>query len=475
MLPGFLALGGDVGFFVGEGGEGVFGGGVEAAGTSYAIPASYTPDPDVAPPTANNPFSGAGKYPGVGAFHDQRLIYARTDEKPQSFWGSVVGDFENLNKSSPVRDDDGFNFTINSAQVNEIRWMVSIRDLIIGTSGAEWKLSGAGGGAGVTPTSVQLTRQSRWGVSHLPPIVVGNSVLFVDGSRRKVRDLTYSLQVDGYDGNDLTILAQHLFEASPVKEWAYQPWPDPTLWAVREDGTLLGLTYHREHQVTAWHHHDTDGLFESVAVIQTGDGASEVWFLVRRTVGGQTKRYVERLHTRDFTEVADAFFVDSGLSYDGAPATEISGLDHLEGKAVAVLADGNVVEGLSVASGKITLPNAASLVHVGLPYTCDLETLAFEFQTPKGTLQDKKRAIFSSLMRLRNTRACLVGPSSDRLDELKFRTDEDYDEATRLFSGDKEVFIDPGDARGGRLFVRVEDPLPITVQAVIVRMDGGAG
>ena len=321
--------------------------------------------------------------------------------------------------------------------------------------------------------SVQLSPQSRWGVANIPPILIGTSVLFVDGSTRKVRDLLYSLEKDGYDGSDLTILAQHLFDSTGIKEWCYQQHPDSILWTVLKDGSLAGLTYQKEHQVSGWHRHDTEGLFESVAAIQTSEGETEVYFVVQRTIGGAAVRYIERLHSRDFETSEDAFFVDSGLTYDGAPATEISGLGHLEGEAVSVLADGNVVDGLTVASGKITLPNASSLVHVGLPYTSDLETLNLEYPTRTGTVQDKMRQVTSIIARLQDTRACLAGPDSGRLTEVKFRSTEDYDEATRLFSGDKEIFMRPGELREGRVFIRVSDPLPITVAAIIARMDHG--
>lgn len=441
---------------------------------SYAIPASYVLNADISAPKATNPFSGAGNYPGVSAFFDQRLIFGRTNNKPQSIFGSVVGDFENMNVSSPIKDDDAFNFTINSSQVNEIRWMMALSDLIIGTSGAEWKLAPGGQTNAVTPTSVKLSPQSRWGVADIQPILVGNSVLFVDGSTKKVRDLLYSLEKDGYDGSDLTIMAQHFFETYGIKEWAYQRHPDSIIWAVRTDGTLTGLTYQKEHQVFGWHRHDTAGTFESITTIQTSGGASEVYCVVNRTIGGATKRYIERLHSRTFATVADSFFVDSGLTYSGASATVISGLSHLEGKAVAVLADGNVADGLTVSGGTITIPNAAVKVHVGLPFVCDLETLGFEYATRTGTLQDKMRRIVSVVMRFKETRSCWIGPDADHLDEVKFRDSEDYGLPTAVFTGDKEVLAGPpADARQGRLFMRVTDPLPVTVQAVIARMDNG--
>ena len=535
------------------------------ATNSWAAPATITPDVDLAAPTAQTIFSGADNFPGCSAFFEQRLYMARTNNKPQSFFGSVIGDFENHNTSSPLKDDDALSFTINSNQVNEIRWMSPLNDLIIGTSGAEYKLSAGGGSASITPTSIQLKPQSAWGVAHIQPIKIGSSLVFVDGSKRRVRDLLFSFTIDGYEGSDLTILAQHLFEQDQIKEWSYARQPDSILWAVRDDGVVCGLTYNKEHQVFGWHRHDTDGTFESVTSVQTSEGTNEVYFIVKRTVNGATVRYVERLHTRDYTDVEDAFFVDSGLTFlgsvsatltpgagatvvgtlnvvftagssvfvsgdvgrfihfryatglndaNGTPlyltaraeittftsgtsvsgtiisrwpnlnliasgawrmsVTSISGLFHLAGKTVVALADGNVVTNISVSSvGVITLPTAASKVHLGLAYTCDLHTLGFEYSDREGTNLDKERDITTVVVYLRNSRELFVGPDANHLIEAKIRTTEDYGDPTRLFTGPKEVSIPPGTLNDARIFVRVKNPVPITVGAVIPRLGSG--
>lgn len=533
---------------------------------SWVAPATVTPDPDIGAPAATSKFGSTDNYPGCVAFFEQRLLYARTNTKPQTFNGSVVGDFENNNISTPVQADDAYEFTINSGQVNEIRWMAALTDLIIGTSGSEWKLIPGGNTDSVTPSSAKLVRQSRWGVSHVPPIIIGDSILFVDGSTKKVRDLFYALQRDGYDGSDLTILAQHLFLTYGIKEWSYQQHPNSIIWCVRTDGNLTGLTYQKEHQVYGWHRHDTDGNFESVATISNNEGESETYFIIKRTIDNATVRYVERLHTRDFLDIEDAFFVDCGLTYDGSvnatltpgtgadvqgtedvvftagsgifvvgdvgreihyryavvdedpsdgetvyhtayaeiteytSATQIkatiklpfpaltaisvgawrmsvntfSGLGHLEGETLVALADGSVIEDLEVESGVVTFPNAVSKVHIGLPYTCDLENLPFDFPTRSGTVQDKQRTINSLIARFRDTRECFVGPDSDNLEEVAFRDTEGNGEPTALHNGDKEVFITAGQPRRGNLFIRTVNPLPCTIQALIGRIDSGS-
>lgn len=437
------------------------------------------PDQDESPPKELVVFEGKGNYPGVCTFFEQRFVTARTDNDPQDIWGSRTADFENFNESRPLKDDDSYNFTINSRNLNEIKWMVPLNELIIGTSGSEWKMSSGGQSNAVTPTSVNMKMQTQYGVSDLQPIVVGNTVLFLEAAGSVVRDLQYSYEVDSHVGNDLSILANHLFRGFSITDWCYQRDPNSIVWAVRSDGVLLGLTYVKSQQVSGWHRHDTSGLFERVASLRTNSGEDAVYFIVKRTIDGVDKRYIEKLSSRipvnseyEF-KIEDAYFVDCGLTYDGAPATVISGLDHLEGESIVALADGNVIKGLTVTSGTIELDNPASKVHLGLSYYSDLETLDVDYAAESGTIQDKRKHVPSVVLRMENTRAAFVGPDVDSLTEIAFREDEDYGEPTALFTGDKEVNIDAGAPREARVFVRNIDPLPMTILAIITRVDHG--
>lgn len=320
--------------------------GLGGGSPSYIIPSSTDPDFDTAPPTAKNPFGSSNNYPGVSTFFQQRWIPARTNNKPQTLNGSVTGSFENMNIRSPIQDDDGYEFTIDSRQVNEIRWMVPLDVLIIGTSGSEWRMQGGRDGGSVTPTNVDLKQQSEWGVSHIQPLVIGNTILFIDGTETVVRDLLYSLEVDGYTGNDLTILANHLFEEYTASRWCYQKGKDSIVWTVRSDGTLLGMTYHREHKVWGWHRHDTNGYFEDISSVLNSSGVSDVYAIVRRTINGTTRRYIELFADRYFANIRDAFFVDCGLTLD--IPIDVTGITQAaEGVVTATshgLTDGDVVD-----------------------------------------------------------------------------------------------------------------------------------
>lgn len=533
-----------------------------AVGLSFVVP---TTDPDAAytAPRAKTPFSGANNRPGLGAFFQQRLYRFRTNNYPQSIFGSVVASFDNMNIRSPLREDDALTLTLNSKQVNEIRWAVALDALLIGTSGSEWVLKAGANSDAVTPLSRKLDQQSNYGSSNVPPLVIGNTVLFVDISGKIVRDFQYSLEVDRYTGNDLSILANHLTRDYNIEEWSYQPGKDSTIWAVREDGVLLGLTYHKEHQVWGWHQHETEGTYESVATIPDGNGGFDTYVIVKRTIGGATRRYVEIMRNRlPSDDVRDSFFVDSGLSLDiplsissitaanpvvvttaashgllngdrvdlsdiegrlntdgeselngkqfivanktgttfeltavedgsningtgwtshvsgsgyaRKAETVISNLWHLEGEEVAVLANGNVVTGKTVASGQITLMNPASRVHVGLGYTAELETLDFVYDTQQGTVKDKLKNITSVLVQVERTRALYMGPSADRLVEFKFRDQEDYSAPISLYTGPKEKFLEQAeDYYSSSLYVQNPHPVPLTILSITARMDHG--
>ncbi|WP_428659498.1 ubiquitin-activating E1 FCCH domain-containing protein [Reyranella sp.] len=372
----------------------------DSAGTGAALTLTLTNDPTV--------------NPGVSTYHDGRQWFAATAAKPQTMWGSVAGNFNNMSQSQPTRDSDAITRTLASRQVNDIRHMISLTQMIVLTGGAEWKVS-AGTADVITPAQFVARPQSYNGSSDIRPIVANDTLLYIPPNKRKVRSLQYQWAQDSWTGTDLSLLAAHLFEANTVVDWAYARDPDSICWAVRDDGVALAFTFLTEQQLYAWSRRTTTaGAFESVCAIQEGDETA-VYFIVRRTIDGQTKRHVERLHTRVFDTIEEAWFLDSALQYSGAPATVISGLWHLAGEEVWALADGIVRGPLTVsAAGQVTLPAAASLVTVGkiIP-DADLELLDIDGQDQAGTWTARKRKINHLTVALKNSAntGLVAGPS----------------------------------------------------------------
>lgn len=269
-------------------------------------------------------WSGSTGFPSCVSFFEERLFFGGTRNRPQTVWGSVVGDYENHAPSQAdgdVLDDSAVTFTIADDRVNAIRWMSAGKTLAIGTAGGEFSLSAAGVNEAVSPTSVNVRRETTKGCADLQPIRIGPAVLFVQRARRKLHELVYDFQADALQAPELSILAQHMLEPG-IADIALQAEPWSVIWSIRDDGALLGLTYLREQQVAGWHRHPLGGgsKARSLAVIP-GAAQDELWLVVERVVGGVTRRWVEVLehafkpaHSLDH---GGAFFVDAGLSYDG--------------------------------------------------------------------------------------------------------------------------------------------------------------
>jgi hypothetical protein len=377
-------------------------------------------------------FSDTTGHPSCVTFFEQRLVFAATLSQPQTLFFSKSGDYENLdeNRGGTIADDDAIIYTIASNQVNAIRFMTSTRTLILGTAGGEFTVSGGGTDVAITPTNILIKKQSNNGSANIDAIAAGNSTLFLQSAKRKVRELAYNFDVDGYLAPDMTILAEHITETG-ITQMAYQQEPNQIIWMVRTDGQLIGFTYQREQQVTAWHRHIFGGSFnsgnavcESVAVIPTDDTEYQTWVIIKRTINGLTKRYVEYLIHFDFDETDNTSFnfLDSQLAYDGSATTTISGLDHLEGETVSILANGATHPNKTVSSGSITLDRSSTKVKVGLPYTSLLQTMRLDAGSQNGTSQGKTKRIFDITLRIYESIGIEVGPDLNNMERIPFRS-----------------------------------------------------
>jgi hypothetical protein len=425
--------------------------------------------------TSGGTFFRAGQNPSVVNYYQQRLVFANTPVQRQTVFTTQVGNYNSLRASSPSRADDAITFTVAGKQVNEIRHIIELDSMVLLTAGAEQRVT-EGQDQVLTPSTFGLRKQSQNGASWVTPVIINDSIVYVQEKGTRLRDMNYDVGVDKFAGNDLSIMAEHLFEDYTISEMAYTDEPYGILWAVRSDGVLLGLTYQREHQVWAWHQHVTDGVVESVATISE-DGRDALYLIVRRTINGNTKRYIERMEKRVTTAPEDTFCVDSGLSYSGAAVTTISGLSHLEGEEVAVVADGNVVSGLTVTAGAIELPVAAAKVVVGLPFTVAIETLDIDIADLKQTLKHKEISVSKVTIEFEKSRGGWVGPLKDSgapfMVEMKPRfVDYGYD-AIPLRTIKDEVFVQSEWNQGGGLRIEQRIPMPMAILSIIPDVDVG--
>lgn len=453
-----------------------------AKGTAFSDQ-NFEADTSITPKEDWNPFAD-GNNPAAVAFHQQRMVLGGTRDNPASFYMSRTGDYENFRKSRPLQDDDPVEYMLASGSIDEIRWIASFGELLIGTSGAEYKASS--GGAAITPNDAQISVESYWGSSGLQPMIIGNSVMHCQRSGSHVRDLYYSWENDGYAGNDLSLLAPQLVETHKIRQWAFQQSPGSTIWAVRDDGALLCLTYLREQRVYAWSRHVTDGRVLSVCSL-SGDNEDALLLVVEREIAGAKKYFLERLarRFRDSDSMEDAFFVDCGVTVRNAePAEEIAGLDHLEGREVAVLADGSPEEGHVVRGGKIHLRYPARVVHVGLNFRSVLAPLPVETDAQNGSTLGRRRAYGTCVLRLYRSAGGKYAASNagDLFDAGAWRGRHFYDlpfvparfgEAARPFSGDLTLSLPSGQDNDTTIWIMQDRPMPFRLAAISADVDFG--
>lgn len=499
-------------------------------------------------------------YPGTVTYYQQRLIFAGSTGFPQTIWCSRTGDYHNFYRSNPKVDDDAITYNYAGRQLNKILHLLDVGQLIVLTSGGEFKVTGDSNGNITGTGGFAMSGQSFNGSSDLAPINVGSVALYVQQKGSIIRDLFYSFDQDSFQSSDLTLLANHLFNGYTITDWALSVQPFSVAWCARSDGLLMGLTYLREQQVYAWHPHPmNNGDVESLCSISEGQ-EDAVYALIRRTVNGATVRYVERLASRQFSTLKNSFFVDSGRSYNGGNDTPsrtmtissssgwtyqdemtltcsepyfdsssldyqihipyveeetsksmrlditevvsstvvkvlanrdvpvamhwtpqstwsvawsvITGLSHLEGQTVSILADGNVSPQQVVNGGSVYLENHASVVHVGLPLSALIETLDVNVAS-QATLLDKTKLINQLCVMINQGRSVTAGTDEDHLLEYPQREWEFYDDPIGLRTGVIDMNLDADWSRNGRVVIRHDDPLPLGVLAIIPRVTVG--
>ena len=306
------------------------------------------PDFSVTPPIYENDFVGSGNYPGAVSYFEQRRVFAGTNNAPQNIWMTKSGTESNMSFGLPIRDDDRIEFRVAAREANTIRHIVPLTNLLMLTGSAEWRVTSVNSDA-ITPTSISVKPQSYVGANNAQPVIVNNSMVYAASRGGHVRELGYNWQANGFITGDVSIRAAHLFDNFEIVDIGMAKAPLPVVWFVNNQGLLLGLTYVPEQQIGAWHQHDTDGLFESVAVVS--EGADDVVYcVIKRTINGATKRYIERMGTRIYATQRDSFFVDSGSTYDGTntdtnqTVTISGGTNYTRGESVTVTTNYNLFQ-----------------------------------------------------------------------------------------------------------------------------------
>lgn len=440
--------------------------------TATADVVSRLPDQLVTTPShkwALSPWSDADGWPSLVDFHEGRLVCANSAKFPSTLWFSKTDDFNN--HAPGEKAADAMVLRLASRQRNAIRWLASGKVLGAGTSGREWTISPSNLNEALSPTNRKGAESSSEGSAQVRPVLTDNATLFVSASRHRLHEFSYSYDDNNFVAPELSILSGHIAKKG-ISDLAWDRDPNRIVWMALDDGTLAGMTYRRDQQIAAWHRHPmTNGHVESIAVIPTPDGtASQLWLIVRRQINGVTRRYIEVMQPAfdgaDETDARHAWQLDCALRYEGPPATVISGLDHLEGETVSIVADGTVQPPQVVAGGKVTLARPATNVLVGLPFVARGRTLGLDPETAAGSVKGKKKRLNGLAVSLLDTVGGKIGTPGD-LELLAPSGGGTMNAAPKLFSGTKVVTpIGGWDEEIQVEFVQ-DQPLPMTVRAIV--------
>lgn len=352
---------------------------------------------------------GSAPYPEAGCYHEQRRVFARG----QSLWFTRTGTESDLSYSLPTRDDDRIAVSIAATEFSRVRHLVSLDELVALTNSTEFVVRPTETQV-LTPSSVTARPLAFVGANNVRPVVVNSAIIYCAARGGHVRELAYSVGSQSLVSTDLSLRATHLFDNRTVRDLAYAKAPYSVVWALSSTGEVFGLTYEAAQQVAGWHRHNFGGTVTSIAVVSEGT-EDRLYLLVERTVNGATQRQVCRMAPFAPVPVADSFFVDAGRTFTNVPAGPLSGLHHLAGKTVAILADGIVLPSQVVSTaGQITLLAAYAKVTVGLPIDAQLHTLPVAMQV-EGFAQGSQKSVARVWLRVVDSAPFRLGPSLDDL------------------------------------------------------------
>lgn len=426
---------------------------------------NIAPDMGSTPPIEDNSLSGSD-YPQAGCYFEQRRTFAGTAAAPQSIWMTVSGSESNLNYSIPTRATDRISLRIDGRRLSSIMHMVPMGHLIALTRSGTFRVTPVNSDS-LTPATVTVRAQNNVGSSYVQPLVVGSHILFVDARGNHLRDIPITATVvDGMEPADLSVRASHLVADRETRSMDVQIAPVPIVWQVQVDGEVNAMTFIPEQEVAAWSRIDTDGLIESVAVVTEG-GEDRVYLEVARTFNGVTTRYIERTAPleQDQDTLADSWFVDCGQVYDSTPTTNISGATHLNGRTVAVLADG-VATTRVISGGAFTKPltTAASRIVWGIPFESEIVTLPAPMQI-EGFGTGRPKNVDKVWARVVNSARFQVGAENGS--DLAYARNDALD-WSGLVTGEVECVVPGGWHRDGAVRIRQTDPVPLNVAGITI-------
>lgn len=425
---------------------------------------------------AEGSWSDRRGFPKGSDLYEQRKIYAGNIAEPLKVWGSQIGDFYN-HLMDVAADNEAFQYAIPATQQDPIEWIIGGGAILIGTGKEYGNLSSGSDDLTITPSNVRYRVQEAKGFDPIKPRIVGPIFAGVERNGRRLREIAYQFDAGvsgGYKATDLNRLNDEI-SASGITSIAYVQLKEPYIICVFGDGTAGCLAYNREDNIVGWTKWTTNGLFESVATI-SGSENDEIWFVVKRTLNGVVRRFIERVRPTDWTSIENAFYVDCGLTQDyGMDVSTVTNLFHLANEEVAILGDGSpqANQTVDVNNATLLLQKAATKFQIGLAYDCKWQPFRLD-QDPKfGGTQGHKKSIIDIWVRVRNTVGVTI-ESDENEYELPFNSTNDL-MGVAVAPQTKQKRINWPSSYGldiedndPKLVLKQTKPLPFEVLAVIV-------
>jgi hypothetical protein len=443
-----------------------------AESTSF-VDDNINPDQLTQPPAVLASFTTSVNYPRCVAFHAQRFLLANTPDDPQSFWASGLAGFEYFKASVPPQDDQAFTYQLATKRASPIRHMLALRDLLFFTNTGVHRVFATSGN--FTASTVDAIQVSAFGAKeNVRPQEASNSVLYPEARSSHLIALRYDGAGEGYEGDDLSLLAPHLIDGYEWVQTGFQNTPYPVWWGLRDDGRLIGLTYVAEQEVFAWFQVELPGAtIRSFAVVPEGANDS-IYVHVQRFIDGDFVYYIERIKpqfgNRDLQ--SQAFFVDCGKTFNGGGLSTLTGLEFLEGEEVVALVDGQPMGPYTVTGGEITIDEPTQLIAtVGLAYAAELETLPVPAQVQGLGVGHVKNASAVHL-RLKRSEGVEAGPDFDRLRPLEGDETSLIGAPITLRDGVHTITLDPEWNVDGLVVIRQNMPLPAIITGIALDFSG---
>ena len=427
--------------------------------------------------TGNNDYPAT--YPTKVTIHQQRLTWSGLTDKPW-VWTSNSFAYKNYAPSDyegEISDSNAISQDISTDKVSDIFWLKSVKSLLIGTELGEVRMYSAG--TAITPSDVVSNRESSYGAHNAEPIVNDDNIVFIQRLQRTLRSLSYDYNQDAFVGPELTILAEGLTTGG-LKKVVFQKEPNNTYWALKEDGTLLTLTYDKSQDVIGWSKSALAG--ENIKVIDLtvlpshDNGQDMVMFAVERTINGETRRYLELLTRNFIRDVAhkDASFLDCSMHITSdTPFDTINGLDFLEGQSVRVMDEGSYLGDYVVTNGQVSFDVECSDVIVGLPYPAYFETLERDLQDRQLSTKMSKLRVYKIHLYVDRT----MGVSLYRLDHgsethlVTFSPTNNMDTTSELLIGKVGIDVFSSWDCDYRLKITSEEGMPCTIAGIILGVE----